>query len=220
VTTVKLAMPELSVSQAGKELTHNQALAIIDQLLAKTVVDKDLSNPPGSPADGACYIVKATGLTDWAGHDGHLAFWLAAVGAWAFIVPTDGMRMWVTDEDIWYQWSGSAWVADDTAWANLTLTNSWAVSGGLTPQWRRVKGIVYLRGKAQHTTFASNNTAAFTLASGSRPGQTSDFYTLGGATNVTAAKVSITTGGVATLNDLVTASGTVYVNLNNISFPI
>ena len=220
MTTVKLAMPELSVSQAGKEITHNQALAIIDQLLATTVVDKDLSTPPGSPADGACYIVKATGLTDWAGHDGHLAFWLSAVGAWTFIVPTDGMRMWVTDEDIWYQWSGSAWVADDTAWANLTLTNSWAVSGGLTPQWRRVKGIVYLRGKAQHATFASNGTAAFTLASGSRPGQLSDFYTLGGATNVTAAKASITTGGVTSLTDLVTASGTVYVNLNGISFPI
>ena len=220
MTTAKLALPELDVSQAGKEITHNQALAILDQVVSALVVDKDLSTPPGSPANGAMYIVKATGLAAWAGHNNHLAFWLDAVAAWTFVVPWDGCRVWVTDEDIWYQWSGSAWVADDTAWASLSLTNSWAVSGGFTPQWRRIKGVVYLRGKCQHATFGSNGTAAFTLASGSRPGQTSDFYVLGGATNVTAAKASITTGGVTSLTDLVTASGTVYVNLNGISFPI
>jgi len=32
VTTPKLQMPELVVGQAGKELTHNQALAVLDQL--------------------------------------------------------------------------------------------------------------------------------------------------------------------------------------------
>ena len=220
MTTAKLALPELDVSQAGKEITHNQALAILDQVVSALVVDKDLSTPPGSPANGSMYIVKATGLAAWAGHNNELAFWLDAVAAWTFVVPWDGCRVWVTDEDIWYQWSGSAWVADDTAWASLSLTNSWAVSGGFTPQWRRIKGVVYLRGKCQHATFGSNGTAAFTLASGSRPGQTSDFYVLGGATNVTAAKASITTGGVTSLTDLVTASGTVYVNLNGISFPI
>ena len=220
MTTAKLALPELDVSQAGKEITHNQALAILDQVVSALVVDKDLSTPPGSPANGSLYIVKATGLAAWASHNNHLAFWLDAVAAWTFVVPWDGCRVWVTDEDIWYQYSGSAWVADNTAWANLTLTNSWATSGGLTPQWRRINGVVYLRGQCQHATFGSNGTAAFTLASGSRPGQLSDFYTLGGATDITAAKASITTGGVASLTDLVTPSGTVYVNLNGISFPI
>lgn len=221
MSTIKLGLPELLFNQAGKELTHNQALAMIDQLITARVIDKDLSTAPGSPADGSLYIMAATPAGAWSGRSaGELAFWLTTVNAWTYIIPPAGLRLYVADEGIWYQYSGSAWVAESTAWANLTLTGSWAVSGGLTPQWRRINGVVYLRGKCQHATFSSNNTAGFTLASGSRPGQTSDFYVLGGATNVTAAKVSITTGGVATLNDLVTASGTVYVNLNGISFPI
>lgn len=220
MTTPKLAMPELSVGQAGKELTHNQALAILDQLAQAVVVDKDLAAPPGSPANGAMYIVAAGATGAWAGQSGNLAFWLTSVGAWTFAVPVNGWRVWAVDELAWYQYSGSAWAADDTIWANLTLTNSWAVSSGLTPQWRRVKGIVYLRGKCENTTFSNNGTASFTLDAGSRPGQTSSFAALGGATDITAAKVSITTGGVASLTDLVTASGTVYVNLGGISFAV
>lgn len=220
MTTANLLIPELDVNQSAKEITHNQSLAIIDVLLASSVVSAALSTPPGSPANGAMYIVKATGTGAWAGYNNQLAYWLSAVGAWRFIAPKVGMRFRNQADSIWYEYSGSAWVADDTAWASLSLTNSWAVSGGFTPQWRRIKGVVYLRGKCQHATFGSNGTAAFTLASGSRPGQLSDFYTLGGATNVTAAKASITTGGVTSLTDLVTASGTVYVNLNGISFPI
>jgi hypothetical protein len=213
-------MPELVVGQAGKELTHNQALAILDQLAQPSVVDKDLAAPPGSPANGSMYIVAAAATGEWAGQSGKLACWLDSVLAWTFIAPANGWRVFVVDESMWYQYSGSAWASDDTVWSNLTLTNTWAVSGGLTPQWRRVKGVVYLRGKCQHATFASNGTAAFTLASGSRPGQTSDFAVLGGATNVTAAKASITTAGVASLTDLVTASGTVYVSLSGISFAV
>ena len=103
-------MPELSVGQAGKELTHNQALAILDQLAQAVVVDKDLATPPGSPANGAMYIV-ATGATGaWAGQSGNLAFWLTSVGAWTFAVPVNGWSVWVTDEAVRYERKAGAWV--------------------------------------------------------------------------------------------------------------
>lgn len=98
MTTPKLQMPELVVGQAGKELTHNQALAVLDQLAQAVVVDKDLATPPGSPANGAMYIV-ATGATGaWAGRSGNLAFWLTSVGAWTFAVPVAGWQVRVLDE--------------------------------------------------------------------------------------------------------------------------
>jgi hypothetical protein len=109
VTTPKLAMPELSVGQAGKELTHNQALAILDQLAQAVVVDKDLAAPPGSPANGAMYIVAAAATGAWAGQSGNLAFWLTSVGAWTFAVPVNGWSVWVADEAKRYELVGGAW---------------------------------------------------------------------------------------------------------------
>lgn len=111
MTTPKLALPELSASQAGKELTHNQALAILDQLAQARVIDKDLSAPPGSPANGAAYIVAASPTGAWSGKAGQFAFWLASVGAWTFCGPSAGWSVWVTDEAARYQYSGSSWVA-------------------------------------------------------------------------------------------------------------
>jgi hypothetical protein len=103
-------MPELTVGQAGKELTHNQALAILDQIAQAVVVDKDLATPPGSPANGALYIVAAGATGAWAGQSGKLAFWLTSVAAWTFITPTDGWSAWVTDEAVRYERKAGAWV--------------------------------------------------------------------------------------------------------------
>ena len=112
MTTPKLALPELSTSQAGKELTHNQALAILDQLAQASVLDKDLATPPGSPANGAAYIVAGSPTGAWSGKAGQIAFWLTSVGAWTFLVPAAGWSVWVTDEAVRYQYSGSAWATE------------------------------------------------------------------------------------------------------------
>lgn len=110
MTTPKLQMQELVVGQAGKELTHNQALAVLDQLAQAVVVDKDLASPPGSPANGAMYIVAASATGDWSGHSGKLAYWLTTVAAWTFITPADGWSVWVTDEAVRYELKAGAWV--------------------------------------------------------------------------------------------------------------
>ena len=102
-------MPELYVGQAGKELTHNQALAILDQLAQAVVADKDLAAPPGSPANGAMYIVAAAATGAWAGQSGNLSFWLTSVGAWTFITPADGWSVWVADEAVRYERKAGAW---------------------------------------------------------------------------------------------------------------
>ena len=110
MTTPKLQMPELVVGQAGKELTHNQALAVLDQLAQAVVVDKDLTAPPGSPANGGMYIVADGATGAWAGQAGKLAYWLTTVAAWTFITPADGWSVWVTDESVRYERKAGAWV--------------------------------------------------------------------------------------------------------------
>lgn len=107
MTTDVFAIPELTTSQASKEETHNEALRLIELLLAASVKDKDLTTPPGSPAAGDRYIVLATGTGDWAGHDADLTMFSG--GGWIFIQPIEGTTVYVQDEDKYYRFSGSAW---------------------------------------------------------------------------------------------------------------
>lgn len=110
MTTPKLLMPELTVGQAGKELTHNQALAILDQLAQAVVIDKDLATAPGSPTNGAMYIVASGATGAWSGQSGNLAYWLDSVAAWSFITPYNGWSVWVADEDVRYERKSGVWV--------------------------------------------------------------------------------------------------------------
>lgn len=146
-------MPELVVGQAGKELTHNQALAVLDQLAQAVVVDKDLTAPPVSPANGSMYIVAAGATGAWSGQSGKLAYWLTTVAAWTFITPADGWSVWVADEAKRYERVGGAWVLSTAALglgtaatANLTTSTTDTTAGrvlktgdagilGATPQY-------------------------------------------------------------------------------------
>ena len=52
--TPRFALPMLSVAQAQKETTHNEALVLIDALLHAPVVDGPLATPPEYPTEGDC----------------------------------------------------------------------------------------------------------------------------------------------------------------------
>lgn len=76
-----------------------------------SVLDKDLNAPPTSPADGDRYLVsypaaQATG--DWTGHDNELAQYNGS--SWDYTPVSEGMAMWIEDEDTVYTYNGTAWV--------------------------------------------------------------------------------------------------------------
>lgn len=108
-TTTKLAL-ELLQNSAANQILANLTFARINQLIQAGAVDKDLGNPPGSPADEALYIVGSPATGAWSGHAGNLAFWLAATSQWTFITPKEGFLVHVNDEDVFYKYTGSAWV--------------------------------------------------------------------------------------------------------------
>lgn len=107
-TSAKLGL-ELLQNNAANQTLANTTFAIIDQLCQAGVVDKDLATPPGSPANGALYIVASSPTGAWAGKAGQLAFWLTTVGAWTFIAPREGFLVHVNDEDTFYKYDGTAW---------------------------------------------------------------------------------------------------------------
>jgi hypothetical protein len=66
--TTNLSLPFLQAAQAQKHVTHDEALLTLDALVQYTAVSATTSTQPGSPADGALYILPPgkTGA-DWGG---------------------------------------------------------------------------------------------------------------------------------------------------------
>ena len=106
MNTSNLNIPLIQTSQAQKEVTVNEALSRIDAILNSGAIDQNLTTPPGDPNEGDLYIV-ATGATgEWAGHDREIAYFHQI---WRFIVPKEGMSLWVNDEDVIYSYNGFDW---------------------------------------------------------------------------------------------------------------
>lgn len=122
-------MPELSVSQASKEITHNQALSVLDQVAQLTVISR-ASTPPGTPANGAAYIITATATGAWAGKETQIAYWLTAVAAWQFIVPANGWLAWSNTDAKTYRLESGAW-AELAAGGGGGMTNPMTTAGDI-----------------------------------------------------------------------------------------
>jgi hypothetical protein len=113
--TARLRLPEIAAAQAQKHVTHNEALVFLDTLVQASVIDKDLTAPPGSPAEGDCYIVAGSGGTAtgaWASWEKRLARFQD--GQWISFLPGVGSGIgwtcWVQDENTLYTFDGTNWV--------------------------------------------------------------------------------------------------------------
>jgi hypothetical protein len=54
---------------------------------------RDLSTPPVSPAGGSCWLVPSGSTGDWNGKSEQIA--VATGGGWRFLVPPDGLAVFV-----------------------------------------------------------------------------------------------------------------------------
>lgn len=108
--TSRHKLPLLAVSQAQKEITHNEALVRIDALLHPVVVD-ELSTPPAiSDAEiGKCWLVGASPVGEWSGKAGQIAIWIG--GGWRFCLAVDGMRIRLQSATSDRVRSGEFWIA-------------------------------------------------------------------------------------------------------------
>lgn len=106
--TANLSLPLMEAAQSQKHVTHNEALLILDAVVQLSVIDDDLTAPPGGAADGDRYIVGSGATGAWDDKDLNIAVRLD--GAWTFLVPKDGWMCWVEDSGSLFIWVTSAWV--------------------------------------------------------------------------------------------------------------
>ena len=89
----RLALPFLAAGQARKETTHNEALQLLDLLVAATVEQEPISDPPAAPSLGACYLVADAPTGAWAGKPQTVAGYTE--GGWRFVTPVEGLHAYV-----------------------------------------------------------------------------------------------------------------------------
>lgn len=108
MTTPRLSLPLIQASQAQKEVTHNEALILLDALVQPSVINRITQDPSAlTPSDGDRYIVASGAIGEWAGHDGEIAVYFSG---WLFAAPAEGWIMYDEANDVWVLYDGSAWV--------------------------------------------------------------------------------------------------------------
>lgn len=111
-STARFALPLLAMAQAQKEVTHNEALTLLDALVQPVVEAGPLATPPSTPAPGQAWIVGAGATGAWAGAEDTLALWTD--GGWRFVTPAAGMRAQRLSDGAWLRFDGSAWIEPAT----------------------------------------------------------------------------------------------------------
>lgn len=106
-TTDRLKLPLIASGQAQKEMTHNEALALMDIAVQPVVQAMEMGAPPETPVAGQCWIVGPAPSGAWAGQAGAIAGWSQA--GWRFAVPQRGWSAWLEVEGRIVRFDGEVW---------------------------------------------------------------------------------------------------------------
>lgn len=105
--TARYGLPLLRAGQAQKEMSHNEALTLLDVLVQGSVEAVGLDIPPEGPGLGQCWAVGGTPTGVWSGHRHAVAAWTD--GGWRFAPATEGMTVWSIDDGAYARFSDGGW---------------------------------------------------------------------------------------------------------------
>lgn len=118
-STARLALPLIAAGQAQKEVTHNEALTLLDLMVQPTALGVGVNAPPGDPAEGSCWIVGPAPSGAWAGQAAAIAGWTA--GGWRFVAAREGMEVFTGGSDGFARFSGGAWTIGTVTGTSLAI---------------------------------------------------------------------------------------------------
>jgi hypothetical protein len=105
--TARLGLPLLAAGQAEKELTHNEALALVDLVLGAGIKGIGTNAPPPDPAVGETWIVGGAPTGAWVGRADSVAGWTG--GGWRFVAPYEGLSVSFVAEKLHARFMGGVW---------------------------------------------------------------------------------------------------------------
>jgi hypothetical protein len=146
-TTPRLGLPYIAAGQASPEVALATALNRLDCLSQGVVQSVGTNTPPGSPAQGATYILGASPTGAWAGRANDVAYYVGT--GWIIFDPSQGWEFFNVADSTRYRWSGSAWATAGGAGAGFgradvappaVSTWTWVNQGGATATDRTYGG--------------------------------------------------------------------------------
>jgi hypothetical protein len=120
-STERLSLPMLIPGQSQKEVFHNEALQLLDIVVAAAVEEPPSDDPPALPTPGTCYLVGPSPNGPWSQHADHIAAFSNA--GWRFVAPTPGLAAFVKS-------AGTFAVYRQATWDVGTLSGSRVVVDG------------------------------------------------------------------------------------------
>ncbi|MDR0571466.1 MAG: DUF2793 domain-containing protein [Rickettsiales bacterium] len=104
--TSNLKLPLMLPNQSGKEITHNEALVILDNIIQNPVIDNTLHVPPANPIINDLYIVGSDATDEWTDKENCLAFY---DNGWNFVEPKEGFTFFLKSSHTFYTFDGEDW---------------------------------------------------------------------------------------------------------------
>ncbi|WP_430387507.1 DUF2793 domain-containing protein [Blastomonas fulva] len=94
-------------AQAQKELTHNEALVVIDALLGGCI--EGIASDPGTvdAEEVRAWVVGPSPAGAWADRESHIA--ISTAGGWRFAPPLAGMRIFDRADGVMRRFDGGEW---------------------------------------------------------------------------------------------------------------
>lgn len=105
--STRLGLPFLSAGQAQKELTHNEALLLLDSAVQACCAAGPTNVPPQSPEAGLAYICGDTPTGEWEGRP--LSVACHTENGWRFIDPFDGLELFDRASERHWCFSSGTW---------------------------------------------------------------------------------------------------------------
>lgn len=129
-STPRLTIPYIVASQAQKEVTHNDALNMIDALLNCRVASERADPPTSGLVEGNCYIVGSPATGAWVGKEKYIAQYIG--GDWELYAPTQGLLVYDADAAAYKKFGGTVWETLYFPLANLSGTGTFGSTTGTT----------------------------------------------------------------------------------------
>jgi hypothetical protein len=107
-SSARFGLPYLLAGQGQKDVTHNEAITMLDFLVQPTVKSRVYATPPIDPSVGEAWLVDSIATGPWFGMEGRIAAYTA--GGWRFLSVAEGMQLWVEDELKAIRFTGADWI--------------------------------------------------------------------------------------------------------------
>lgn len=129
-----LELPYIMPNQAQKHVTHNEAIRYLDALVQLSIVSRDLTSPPNTPAKGNRYIVATNATGDWSAKENHIAAFQD--GAWAFYNPQEGWLAWSTSENLILVYQNNSWQVAQVSSSQMEQVDLLGINASATQETR------------------------------------------------------------------------------------